>query len=112
MAIFYGFLPGSVGGGELVIIFLVVLIFFGPKRLPEIARTIGKTLHRLRQASDDFKDQVLHIDLEPSEPPAPEPLVQAPPAEGAPPDGAAAPPPAEPAQAGEDEPPKDRGLAG
>jgi TatA/E family protein of Tat protein translocase len=56
------FLGGSPGSGELIVIFLVILVLFGPRRLPEIARMIGKALTSLRRASQDFKDQVLSID--------------------------------------------------
>lgn len=57
-------LAGSPGAGEIIVIFLVVLVLFGPRRLPEIARMIGKTLHELRRASEDFKGQIMSIDAE------------------------------------------------
>lgn len=60
---------GDVGGGELLVVFAAILLLFGGKRLPSIARTVGKTLSDLRKASQDFKDQVLHAD----EPPADQP---------------------------------------
>ena len=47
---------------ELVVIFLVVLVLFGPKKLPEIARMIGKTIDQLRNASQDFKDEIMKIE--------------------------------------------------
>jgi TatA/E family protein of Tat protein translocase len=50
---------------ELVVIFMVILVLFGPRRLPEIAKMIGRTLNELRRASEDFKDQVLSIDTVP-----------------------------------------------
>ncbi len=59
-----GFFAGSPGPMELIVIFLVVLVLFGPRRLPDIAKMIGKTLHELRRASEDFKDQVMSIDTE------------------------------------------------
>lgn len=57
-----GFLTGSPGPGELLLLFVAVLILFGPKRLPEVARKIGKVLNELRRASQDFKDQVMRIE--------------------------------------------------
>ena len=56
------FLAGSPGAGELIVIFLVVLILFGPRRLPRIARALGKALDELRRASQEFRDQIMHIE--------------------------------------------------
>lgn len=56
------FLSGAPGAGEMILIFAVILLLFGPKRLPEIARMIGRTLDELRKASQDFKDQIMAID--------------------------------------------------
>jgi len=56
------FLSGSPGMSELLLISAVVLLLFGPKRLPEIARMIGRTLDELRKASQDFRDQIMQID--------------------------------------------------
>jgi len=59
------FFDGSLGSGEVILIFVVILVLFGPRRLPEIARMIGKTLNELRRASQDFRDQVLLIEKSP-----------------------------------------------
>lgn len=59
------FLAGSPGPLELLVIFAVVLILFGPRKLPEIARSIGRMLHELRKASEDFKSQIMSIDESP-----------------------------------------------
>src|ERR1043166_7706281 len=45
----------NVGMQEMVIIFLVALVLFGPKKLPELGRTIGKALTEFRRASSDLK---------------------------------------------------------
>ncbi len=58
------FLSGSAGPMEMIVIFLLILVLFGPRRLPEIAKMIGKTLHELRRASEDFKDQVMAIETD------------------------------------------------
>ncbi len=58
------FLVGVPGGGELLLIFVAVLLMFGPKKLPEIARNIGKAMEYLRQTSQEFRDQVMRIDEE------------------------------------------------
>lgn len=57
-----GFLSGAPGAGELLVLFVVVLVLFGPRRLPEIARTLGRVMSQLRRASQEFSDQILEID--------------------------------------------------
>jgi|GEM_PF-701491 len=56
---------GSVGAGEILLVFLVVLILFGPRRLPEIARTIGRIVSDLRRASQQFQDEIMRLDETP-----------------------------------------------
>jgi sec-independent protein translocase protein TatA len=46
---------GTVGVQEMIIIFLVALVLFGPKKLPELGRTIGKAITEFRRASNDLK---------------------------------------------------------
>jgi sec-independent protein translocase protein TatB len=67
--------------GETIFLFLLALLVFGPKKLPEIARQVGKILNEFRKASNEFRSQIeaeiSHIDSEhntrkilpPSEPP-------------------------------------------
>ncbi len=43
---------------ELIVIFIVALLVFGPKRLPELGRAIGKTVAQLRNAISDVKNEV------------------------------------------------------
>ena len=45
----------SLGTSELLVILAVALIFFGPRKLPQISRQIGKSLAEFRKASDEFK---------------------------------------------------------
>jgi TatA/E family protein of Tat protein translocase len=49
---------GSLGIPELILIFVVALIVFGPKRLPEIGRTLGKAMGEFKKATDDFKNTI------------------------------------------------------
>lgn len=49
---------GSLGIPEMILIFIVALIVFGPKRLPEIGRTLGKALGEFKKATDDFKTTI------------------------------------------------------
>ena len=43
---------------ETIFLFLVALLIFGPKKLPEIGRQIGKMLNEFRRASNEFKAQI------------------------------------------------------
>jgi TatA/E family protein of Tat protein translocase len=59
---------GPLGLPELLFILVLVLLIFGPKRLPEIGRTIGRGLGELRRASDELKRTLsteLALDEEP-----------------------------------------------
>lgn len=51
-------LIGPIGWGELLIILFIVLLFFGPKRLPEMADAFGKSIRKFKQASRDVKDEI------------------------------------------------------
>lgn len=46
---------GPIGGTELLVILVIVLLVFGPKRLPEFGRTIGKGLAEFKRASNDLR---------------------------------------------------------
>jgi sec-independent protein translocase protein TatA len=59
------FLSVGPSGGEMLVVFVVTLLLFGPRRLPEIARGIGKALELLRKSSQDFKDQIMNIEQDP-----------------------------------------------
>ena len=58
----FAFLSGGPGHMEILLLFVLILILFGPRKLPDIARTIGRTIADLRRASQDFRDQVMSID--------------------------------------------------
>jgi Tat protein translocase TatB subunit len=45
----------GIGSAELLFILVIALIFFGPRKLPQLARSMGKGLAEFRKASDDFK---------------------------------------------------------
>lgn len=44
---------GMIGGWELLLIFFIVLILFGAKRLPELAKSLGRSVQEFKQAKDD-----------------------------------------------------------
>ncbi|MGH2685209.1 MAG: Sec-independent protein translocase subunit TatA/TatB [Actinomycetota bacterium] len=56
----------SLGFGEILVILVLALIIFGPKRLPEMGRTIGRSLKEFRRAATDLRSE-LEVDLD--EPP-------------------------------------------
>ena len=45
----------SLGSTELFFILLMALVFFGPRKLPQLSRSVGKNLAEFRRASEDFK---------------------------------------------------------
>jgi len=51
----YSFILDSLGSTELLLILASALIFFGPRRLPQLSRQLGKSLSEFRRASEDFK---------------------------------------------------------
>ena len=51
----FAFILESLGATELLFILAIALIFFGPRKLPQLARSMGKGLAEFRKASDDFK---------------------------------------------------------
>jgi TatA/E family protein of Tat protein translocase len=51
----FAFILESIGSTELLFILAIALIFFGPRKLPQLARSMGKGLSEFRKASDDFK---------------------------------------------------------
>ncbi|RFM24927.1 MAG: twin-arginine translocase TatA/TatE family subunit [Candidatus Thermochlorobacter aerophilum] len=48
----------GLGGQELLLIFLIVLIFFGAKRLPELARGLGKSINEFRRAQAGIEEEI------------------------------------------------------
>jgi TatA/E family protein of Tat protein translocase len=46
---------GSIGGAEIVVVLLLALLLFGPRKIPQIGRSIGKALSEFRRATTDFK---------------------------------------------------------
>jgi len=46
---------GSLGWPEILVILVVALVIFGPRKLPELGKTLGQSLAQFRKASEDFK---------------------------------------------------------
>jgi sec-independent protein translocase protein TatA len=48
----------NIGPAELIVILIIALIVFGPKRLPEVGRSIGRSLREFRRASDEIRGEL------------------------------------------------------
>jgi TatA/E family protein of Tat protein translocase len=48
----------NISGGEIFIILLVVFLFFGPDKIPEIARWMGKGLNEVKKATSEIRDEI------------------------------------------------------
>ncbi len=51
-------LIGPLGWSELLIIFFIVLIIFGPRKLPEVAEAMGKSIQKFKKASKDVRQEI------------------------------------------------------
>lgn len=60
----------GLGVPELIFIMVLALLIFGPKRLPEIGRTLGRGMSEFRKASNDLK-RTINVELALDEPPPP-----------------------------------------
>ncbi len=49
---------GNIGFPEMIVIFVVALLIFGPKRLPELGKSLGKGISEFRRASSDLKNTI------------------------------------------------------
>ncbi|MFI5178308.1 MAG: Sec-independent protein translocase protein TatB [Vicinamibacterales bacterium] len=73
---------GPIGVPELLIIFVVALIVFGPRKLPELGRSLGKSIAEFKRASNDLRstlEEEIKLDEQKAAPalPAPAPAVPA-----------------------------------
>jgi len=55
---FFAIIPGMAGWSELLLILVLALILFGPKRLPEIAEAMGKSIRKFKTATRSATDEV------------------------------------------------------
>ncbi len=76
---------GDIGGGELMLILVIILIFFGANRIPELARGLGKGIREFKDATSEIRSELERAgDARPAPPvvqvtPAPPAPMQAPP---------------------------------
>lgn len=77
MNVMFGLL--NLGGGEIILILALVLILFGAKKLPELAKGLGTGIKEFKKATREVTEEVSHAMDEP--PPQPKRLPATPPAE-------------------------------
>jgi sec-independent protein translocase protein TatA len=65
----------GLGGSELVLVLIVILVLFGAKRIPEFAKGLGKGINEFKKASREVTDE---LERAVDEPPAPPPAPKAP----------------------------------
>ena len=53
---------GSLGISELLVIFVIVLVFFGPKRMPEVARSLGSAMREFRRSLNQIQRELEEAD--------------------------------------------------
>ena len=61
----------GLGGGELVLVLVVILVLFGAKRIPEFAKGLGKGINEFKKASREVTDEIERAGEEPPPPPTP-----------------------------------------
>ena len=49
---------GGIGGMEIFIILVIALVIFGPKKLPEMGRSLGKAIREFKSAGSDLQDEL------------------------------------------------------
>jgi sec-independent protein translocase protein TatA len=65
-------LIGTLGAQEIMLIFLVILLLFGAKKLPELARGIGKSMGEFKKAREEFEHEITRAEVDTTKPkPAP-----------------------------------------
>ena len=56
---------GPLGVQEMIFIFVAALVIFGPKKLPELGKQLGKGMAEFRRATDELKDEFRQLEVEP-----------------------------------------------
>jgi sec-independent protein translocase protein TatA len=52
---------GNFGGGEIILIFLIILLLFGAKKVPELFRSLGKGVTEFRKAKNDWEQDISDV---------------------------------------------------
>lgn len=78
---------GSIGMPELIVIFVIALIIFGPRKLPELGKSLGKSIAEFKRASNELRntlEEEIRVDEQRQKTPAPAPAATAIPAAATP----------------------------
>lgn len=59
---------GTLGAQEMILIFLVILLLFGAKKLPSLARGIGKSMGEFKKAREEFEHEITRAEVETTKP--------------------------------------------
>lgn len=62
------FIPGMSGGPEVLLVLFVILLLFGAKKLPELSRSLGKSLGEFKKGKADFEKEIREIQTESNSP--------------------------------------------
>ena len=62
------------GGGELLIVFVIILLVFGPSQIPKMARGLGQALREFRKAQREISDEMHREESQPAKPPDNKPI--------------------------------------
>lgn len=60
------FIGGTLGGGEILLVFVAILLLFGSKNLPRIARSLGRAVEEFRRAAREVSSEILSADDTPA----------------------------------------------
>jgi sec-independent protein translocase protein TatA len=64
---------GSIGMPELLVIFVIALVIFGPRRLPELGRSLGRTIAEFKRATNELQqtlEEEIRVDAQRTAPPS------------------------------------------
>jgi sec-independent protein translocase protein TatA len=64
----------GLGGSELLIVFVVILLVFGPSQIPKMARGLGQAMREFRKAQNEITDEMKADDSKANKPPDNKPL--------------------------------------
>lgn len=64
----------GLGGSELLIVFVVILLVFGPSQIPKMARGLGQAMREFRKAQNEITDEMKADDSKSNRPPDDKPL--------------------------------------